>query len=255
MKGNVLITGGTRGIGLGIARALAKEGFNLALNGTRSSDQIKALLTELRAFAEVEYFQVDLSGETAVSRLLSQVLDRFDNINVLVNNAGVAPDERGDTLDVSITSFDRVMNINLKAPFFLSQQVAKHMIAQTEQNANFKACVVNIGSISAQMASTNRAEYCISKAGLGMLTKVLALRLASSGIPVFEIRPGVIRTDMTEPVLESYQKMLEKGDYLQNRVGISDEVGEAARALITGKMPYCTGQIIYIDGGLSIPRL
>jgi NAD(P)-dependent dehydrogenase (short-subunit alcohol dehydrogenase family) len=176
-------------------------------------------------------------------------------IDVLVNNAGVAPKERNDILETTEESYDNVMGINLKGTFFLSQMVANLMIAQKKKDAVTFKCIINVSSISATIASVNRGEYCISKAGTGMVTALFAARLGEYDIPVYEIRPGIIKTDMTAGVKEKYDRLLENDLCVQARWGEPDDVGKVAASLAEGNFPYSTGQVIMVDGGLSLPRL
>ena len=240
MKKNVLITGGSRGIGLGIAKELAKVGCNLAINGMRQEDQVTETLQELKNLgAEVVYCQGDISSASDRTKILQTALDKFEKIHVLVNNAGVAPKERRDLLEVTEESYDRVVNTNLKGSFFLTQKMASHMLNNKSTDADFQACIINISSVSATMASTARGEYCISKSGMGMMTKLFAVRLGEYNIPVYEIRPGVIETDMTAGVLEKYQKLVTKG--------LTIEALADAKTLYLAKFDEEIQQIIHDD--------
>jgi len=255
MKKNVLITGGSRGIGLGIAKELAKAGCNLAINGMRNEEQVGETLQELKNLgAEVVYCQGDISSASERTKIIKTALDSFEKIHVLVNNAGVAPKVRKDLLEVTEESYDRVMNTNLRGPFFLTQEIANHMVDHKSYNTDFHACIVNISSVSASMASIQRGEYCISKSGMGMMTKLFAVRMGAYNIPVYEIRPGVIETDMTAAVLEKYQKQVTEGLTIEPRLGVPEDIGKVVAALIENKIPYATGQVITVDGGLSLPR-
>jgi 3-oxoacyl-[acyl-carrier protein] reductase len=256
MKKVALITGGTRGIGLGIAKELAKAGFNLALNGVRNEDAITAVLKDLRNLGvEVAYFSGDISVKRDRLNLEEAVFDRFGRINVLVNNAGIAPRERKDILEATEESFENVMNVNLLGPYFLTQVVAKSMIEAKKESPDEFFCIINVSSISATVASINRGEYCISKAGIAMATKLWASRLGEFDIPVYEIRPGVIRTAMTSGVQEKYDQLFQNGLAIQQRWGLPEDVGKVAAAMASGSMPYSTGQVVMVDGGLTIPRL
>ncbi|SHK00531.1 3-ketoacyl-ACP reductase [Pseudozobellia thermophila] len=256
MSKNVLITGGSRGIGYGIAKALAEAGCNLAINGVRPEESVLDELKELRKFGkQVVYCRGDVSSESDRNLMVKEALHHFGELHVLVNNAGVAPNERVDLLEMKPVSYDRVMDINLRGPFFLTQKIANLMIASKQKDAAFEGCIVNISSVSASTASIMRGEYCISKAGMGMMTKLFAVRLGAYDLPVFEVRPGIIETDMTAAVLEKYQKDVEEGLTLQPRLGKPEDVGRAVRALVENKIPYATGQVILIDGGMSIPTL
>jgi len=251
-----LITGGSRGIGYGIAARLAGDGFDIAINGVRGEESVKDVLTDLRKTnAAVLYCQGDISIDADRDRILQQVKSRFGKLNVLVNNAGVAPAERKDILETTEESFDRVISINLKGPYFLTQQTANWMIEQKKADHSFTGRIINITSISAVVASVNRGEYCISKAGLGMVTQLFAVRLGEFDIPVYEVRPGIISTDMTAAVKEKYDKLFENGLCVQNRWGYPDDVGKAVSALACENFPFSTGQVIMVDGGLTISRL
>lgn len=256
MKKTVLITGGSRGIGLGIAKALAAEGWNLAVNGMRPEASVQDVLEELRGTGvEVIYCQGNVGESTDRQRMIDQVIARWGHLNALVNNAGVAPKERKDLLEMTEESYDRVMDINLKGSFFLSQLAAKQMVKSKAEDPDFEAYVVNVSSISATVISINRGEYCISKAGMSMATQLLATRLGEYNIPVYELRPGVTMTDMTSVVKEKYDRLLAEGLAVQKRWGYPEDVGKAMASLLRGDFPYSTGQVIMIDGGLTLPRL
>ena len=251
-----LITGGGRGIGLGIARALAGEGVNLAVGGVRPEEQVQETLDGLRALGvEVLYCRGDIADRNARAEVLAAIRAHYGQLNVLVNNAGVAPNVRADILEASEASYERVMRINLQGPYFLTQAAARWMVKQRERDPDFPACIVTISSISATVASPSRGEYCLSKAGLSMASQLWAVRLAEYGIPVYEIRPGVIRTDMTAAVTEKYDRLIAEGLTLQPRWGLPEDIGKAAAMLIRGDLPYSTGQIIMVDGGMLIDRL
>ncbi len=251
-----LITGGARGIGLGIAGRLAAEGCDLAVCGVRPPAAAEAAVSNLRATgSDVMYVQADVSIAEDRKRLLAEVSSRFGRLNVLVNNAGVAPEVRADILEASEESYDRVMGINLKGPYFLTQAVANWMIAQRKNDAAFTACIVNISSMSATVASPNRGEYCLSKAGISMATKLWAVRLAEFGIPVYEIQPGIIQSDMTKGVKEKYDRLIAQGLLLEPRWGTPGDIGRAVAMLIRGDLPYATGQTLVMDGGLTTHRL
>jgi 3-oxoacyl-[acyl-carrier protein] reductase len=251
-----LITGAGRGIGLGIARCLASQGIDLAIGDIDEEKTLAPGLQELRKQgAEVLYCRADVSDSAARADMLEQVRRRFGRLNVLVNNAGVAPKVRADILDASEESYERVMRINLQGPYFLTQAAARWMIQQRQQDPAFTACIVNISSISATVASPSRGEYCISKAGVSMATRLWAARLGEFDIPVYEIRPGVIKTDMTRPVTEKYDKLIAEGLCVQARWGMPDDVGRAVAMLVRGDLPYSTGQVIMVDGGLTLERL
>ncbi len=251
-----LVTGGSRGIGLGIAEHLARDGFDLAINGMREEAAVAEVLTHLRSFGgQVLYCRGDIGDGNARGAILDAIRKKFGRLDVLVNNAGVAPKERKDILEATEESFDYVVGINLKGPYFLTQAGARWMIEQKRADPAFQACVINVGSISATIASVNRGEYCLAKAGIGMATLLWAARLGEFDIPVYEIRPGITKTDMTSGVTEKYDKLIADGLCVQKRWGLPADIGKAAAALARGDFPYSTGQVIHVDGGLTIPRL
>ena len=256
MKKVALITGGSRGIGLGIAKALAQAGFDLAINGVRNEEDAKGALDELRAMgADVLYCQGDVGGAQSRQGIIDKIKSHFGRLNILVNNAGVAPKERRDILEATEESFDYVVNTNLKSSYFLSQTAANWMVAQKGADENFEAAIINVGSISATVVSINRGEYCIAKAGMSMATQLFAVRLGEYNIPVYEVRPGIVATDMTAKVTEKYDKLIAEGLTVQQRWGLPEDVGKAVAALSTGSFPYSTGQVIMVDGGMNIPKL
>ena len=256
MKRTALITGGSRGIGLGIARELAGEGIDLAINGTRPEEQVLDVLDNLRSKkVRVIYCQGDVSINNSRERILEKISKEFGQLNFLVNNAGVAPKERKDILEASEESFEYVMKTNLQGPYFLSQSVANWLIRQKNENRDFSGSIININSISATVASVNRGEYCVSKAGMGMVTGLFAARLGEFDIPVYEIRPGIIDTDMTSAVREKYDGLFREGMTIQQRWGKPSDVGRIVVALVNGLMPYSTGAVIMADGGLTVQRL
>jgi 3-oxoacyl-[acyl-carrier protein] reductase len=255
MRRVALITGGARGIGFGIALELAKNNFDLAINGTRSAAQVEGALKELKHYGmDVIYCPGDIASAGDRTEILRQVKDHYGRLHVLVNNAGVAPKERKDILDATEESFDYVMGVNLKGAYFLTQKTANWMIAQKKMGAEFKGCIINISSVSATEASVNRGEYCISKAGVAMATQLFAVRLGEYDIPVFEIRPGIIQSDMTSGVKEKYDKLIAEGLLVQKRWGEPQDVGKVVASLAKGDFMYSTGQVIMVDGGLTIPR-
>ena len=250
------ITGGTRGIGFGVALALGKAGFDLAVNGIRNEVDVTNSLEELRNLGvNVAYFQGNVAVREDRQAMLDKILSHFGSVNVLVNNAGIAPRERADILHAKEEIWDEVMEINLKGPYFLTQLFANYFVDKKLGNPLFEASIINISSISAFVASVNRGEYCISKAGIAMATKLWATRLGEYDIPVYEIQPGIIKTDMTAGVVEKYDKLFQEGITLQRRWGLPDDVGKVAAMLAQGNMPYATGQAIKVDGGLHIQRL
>ena len=251
-----LITGGTRGIGLGIAKALAEEGFDLAVNGMRPQNQVEDVLLSLQTKQnKVLYFQGNIGINKDRSRILSELKSEFGRLNILVNNAGIAPKERKDILEATEESYDQVMDINLKGPYFLTQEVANWMIKQKAESKNTFFSIITISSVSSTVSSINRGEYCISKAGLSMLTKLWASRMGEYEIPVYEVRPGVIKTDMTAGVIAKYDQLFKEGLALEKRWGTPEDIGNAVAALATNKIPYATGQVINIDGGMTIQNL
>ena len=251
-----LVTGGMRGIGLGIARCLAAEGCDIAACGTRAEETVQDALADLRRpGTDVLYCQADVSDGAARNCLLSAVRARFGRLDVLVNNAGVAPKVRADILEGTEESFERVMKVNLQGPYFLTQAVAWWMIEQRKHDAAFQGCIINVSSISATVVSTSRGEYCMSKAGLSMATQLWAARLGEYDIPVYEIRPGVIQTDMTRPAQARYDALIAGGLTVQARWGLPEDVGKAAAMLVRGDIAYSTGQVIMVDGGMTLQRL
>lgn len=251
-----LITGGSRGIGLGIARRLAEKGFDLAINGVRPASAVQDALAALRAYGrEVQYCEADIADSEQRRQLLLDVAGHYGALHVLVNNAGVAPKDRRDILEATEESFDAVMGTNLKGTYFLTQGAANWMIEQQQADDTFSGCIINISSISATVASVNRGEYCVAKAGLSMATQLFAVRLGAYNIPVYEVRPGVIATDMTAGVKEKYDRLIADGLCVQPRWGYPDDVGKVVAALAGGDFPYSTGQVVMVDGGLTLPRL
>jgi len=256
MKPVALITGGSRGIGLGIATELAKAGFDLAINGVRNENLLAEALSGLKAYGvQVIYVQGDVSLKNDRDRMINQVISHYGQLNILVNNAGIAPRERKDILEATEESFDQVLNVNLKGPYFLTQQVANHMVGIKKKEPSQFCCIINVSSVSASVVSINRGEYCISKAGIAMATKLWAVRLGEFDIPVYEIQPGVIHTDMTAGVQEKYDQLFQQGLAVQQRWGTPEDVGKVAAAMCLGNMPYSTGQVVMVDGGMTIQRL
>jgi 3-oxoacyl-[acyl-carrier protein] reductase len=248
-----IVTGGARGIGLGITRRLLDDGYRVAIGGVRPSEAVAGVMEELGG--DAIYVESDVADAAGRVRLVSTAIEAFDRIDALVNNAGITSPGRNDMLHVAEEDLDRVIAVNLKGPFLLTQSVAAHMIEQRAADPAFRGCIVNISSISAVLVSTNRSEYCISKAGVSMASRLWATRLAEHGIDVYEVRPGVIRSDMTAPVTEKYDRMFEDGLALEARWGTPDDVAGAVSVLVRGELPYATGQVLTIDGGLMVPRL
>ena len=261
-----LVTGGSRGIGFGIAEKLAAEKWHLVINGVRPESDVAEPLAKLRSHGiQVAYAPGDVGsaeGRAAILKVsrdfvasISSLNSQPSSLNLLVNNAGVAPKVRYDLLETTEESYDRVLNTNLRGVFFLTQAVARDMVAAKKANPDFSGTIVNITSISATVISINRGEYCIAKSGLSMLSQLFAVRLGPEGIPVYEVRPGVIKTDMTAGVTEKYDKLIANGLCVQPRWGLPDDVGRAVAGLARGDFPYSTGQVIMVDGGLTLPRL
>ena len=251
-----LITGGTRGIGLGIAQTLAAEGLNLAVNGVRDEAAVADVIRELESDgAEVLYAQGDISVAESRQNIIEAVSDRFGRLDVLVNNAGIAPKVRADILDAGEESFIELMRINVAGPYFLTQAAARWMIEQKASDDTFRGTIVFVTSVSAVLASVNRGDYCMSKSALSMAAKLFAVRLAEPGINVYEIRPGIVETDMTAVVKAKYDKMLDEGLLLERRWGQPQDIGRATAALARGDLPYSSGQIITMDGGMTVGRL
>jgi len=248
-----LVTGGSRGIGLGICRALADDGVCLAVNGVRPEADVAQVLDELRGRGvEVEYCRGDVGVADERTAIVAAVRARFGRLDVLVNNAGITSVGRQDCLVADEAGFDRVLATNLKGPYFLTQACARWMIEQRQADTDFAACVINVTSISAEVVSVNRGDYCLSKAALAMATRVWAVRLAEFGIPVYDIRPGVIASDMTAGVTEKYDRLISEGLTLEKRWGLPADVGRAAAMLVRGDLSYATGQVLRVDGGMTI---
>jgi 3-oxoacyl-[acyl-carrier protein] reductase len=256
---SALVTGASRGIGRGIAIELAKAGYRVAINYAGNAEAAAEALALVRA-AGGDGFTVQ--GDVAVAadraRMVAAAVEAFGRLDLLVNNAGVAPKVRADLLDAGEESFDRLFAINLKGPFFLTQLAAKQFLTQAPDANGFRGRIVNITSISVYTASINRGDYCMVKAGLAMMTKLFADRLATSGINVYEIRPGVIATDMTGGVKEKYDKLIlhdERGITPIRRWGRPEDIGLAVRAIAEDRFPFTTGAAFDVDGGFHLQRL
>ncbi len=260
-KGVAFITGAGRGIGRGIALELAKHGYDIVAAATKSDPantckgnyEVKARVEELGR--ECLPVAGDIADLEQHHRMIQEALDRFGGIDLLVNNAGVAPLQRMDILDCAPESYDRVMGINLRGPLFFTQAVARQMILQVREGGRPKPAIVFITSISSDTASPNRTEYCISKAGLSMAAASFAVRLAECGINVYDVRPGIIATDMTAAVREKYDALIQSGLLLQKRWGTPEDVGKVVAALAEGYFDYATGAVIEVGGGFSVKRL
>jgi NAD(P)-dependent dehydrogenase (short-subunit alcohol dehydrogenase family) len=256
-----LVTGAGQGIGRGIALALAAEGVAVAANDLLfEPDRRDKGLGEVGARIEEEggeFLAVpgDAASPEDQDALLDAVMRRFGRLDVLVNNAGVAPLERSDILETSVESYDRVMSINTRGPFFLTQKAARVMLAQARNSDAVPPCIVFISSISSEVSSPARAEYCVSKAGVSQMARVYAHRLAEHGINVYDVRPGIILTDMTAPVKEKYDRLIAEGIVPQKRWGYPEDIGRAVAALARGDLGYATGQVLELSGGMQIRRL
>ncbi len=252
-----IVTGGSRGIGKGIALALAAEKFSVVINYARNAAAAQEASAEVEKLGgRAHPVQGDIALAADRQRLFEQTLQTFGRIDLLVNNAGVAPEVRADILDANEASFDRLININLKGPYFLTQLVARWMIEQVKTDPSVKPRIVTISSISAYTASINRGDYCIAKAGLGMMTQLYAARLAEHGINVYEIRPGIIETDMTGPVKAKYDKLILEQDLTPiKRWGKPQDVAQAVVAIARGHLDFSTGEVLNVDGGFHLRRL
>ena len=260
-----LITGASRGIGRAIAHELATLGCDLVINYLTNAAAAQQTAGECLSASHakgksirVETCQADIAEGPDRQRLLGFTRTKFGRLDLLVNNAGVAPEVRADILEATEESFDRLMRIDVKGPYFLTQLAARWMIEQRRSAvpaASITPQIITISSVSAYTASTNRGEYCVAKAALSMLTPLFAARLAEHGILVYEIRPGIIATDMTAPVKEKYDKLIQEGLTPIKRWGTPEDVGKAVAALASGALPFSTGEVINVDGGFHIRRL
>ena len=251
MKPLALVTGGQQGIGLGIAQALHAQGFRLAI-ASRSAPEDPAVQQALQTLPEARYYQHDLSNLAAIPALLDLMDAQQGPLDALIQNAGVAAKVRGDMLDLTPENFDWILNINLRGGFFLAQAVAKRMLATPAEHYR---SITFVTSVSAQMASPERADYCISKAAAAMAAQTLALRLAPHNIGVFELRPGIIETGMTAGVKDKYDARIAGGLVPAGRWGQPSDIGQAVIPLVTGQLAFATGAVLPVDGGLSIERL
>ncbi len=256
-----VITGASRGLGRGIARKLAEQGFSLVINYAGNAEAAAETVEVCKARQShldqrFVAFQADMAVQEDRLRLVDQTLSGLGRIDVLVNNAGIGPHVRADVTETSLESFQHVLQVNLEGPFFLTQAVVRYWLEQRPDPVlPHGFSIVNISSVSADTASLNRGEYCISKAGLSMVTQLWAVRLASHRIHVYELRPGIMATDMTAGVKEKYDRMLGEGLVPQNRWGQPDDVGRAVGALVRGDFAYSTGGVIHLDGGMHLRRL
>ncbi|MCL4789475.1 MAG: 3-ketoacyl-ACP reductase [Verrucomicrobia bacterium] len=260
-----LVTGASRGIGRGIALELAKLGFDVVVNYAGNEAAARQTAADCVAAAQADgkkvravVCQADISQTADRRKLVDFTKQTFGRLDLLVNNAGVAPNVRADILEAGEESFDRLIAINVKGPYFLTQLTAKWMIEQVTHHASRFTSppkIITISSISACTASTNRGDYCVSKAALSMLTPLFASRLAEFGINVYEIRPGVIATDMTGPVKEKYDKLIGEGLTPIQRWGTPEDIGRAVAAIASDAFPFSTGEVINVDGGFHLRRL
>ncbi|MCO6450592.1 MAG: 3-ketoacyl-ACP reductase [Caldilineales bacterium] len=252
-----IVTGSSRGIGRGIALALAAKGWRIVINYNSNSAAAEATRADvIAAGGTALVVQADTGDLDSLGALVDATLAEFGRIDMLVNNAGIAPRVRNDILQTTVASYDEVMGVNLRGPFFLTQRVANEMIRLVEAGVIVAPKLVNIGSISAYTSSTSRAEYCISKAGMGMMTKLWADRLAEFGINVYEIRPGIIATDLTAVVKEKYDHLiLDQGLTPIRRWGLPEDIGKTVVAIAEGLLPFSTGEVINVDGGFHLKRL
>lgn len=245
-----LVTGGSRGIGRGICLALARERFTVLINynaNLTAAMETRELVE--KAGGQADLCQADIAVKEHRGLLLDYCMETLGRLDVLVNNAGIAPAKRVDLLETTEESFDHVMKTNLKGPFFLSQAAARIMLEQLKHKVIPQAAIINVSSVSAYAASVNRGEYCVSKAGLSMVTELFAVRLAGQGVRVYEVRPGLIETDMTAGVKEKYDKLIADGMTAIPRWGRPEDVGRAVTMLARGDLPYSTGEVINVDGG------
>lgn len=251
-----LVTGASRGIGRGIALTLGAHGWSVAVNYHSSAAAAEEVVSAIQSSGgRALAVQANVGALNEHQPMLDQIMTTYGRIDLLVNNAGIAPRQRADLLEMTEDSYDEVMAVNLKGPVFLSQRVAKTMIQLLFTGAIDAASIINIGSISAYTSSVNRGEYCLSKAGMGMMTLLLADRLSEYGINVYEIRPGIIETDMTGRVKEKYDQSIDEGLTPIRRWGQPDDVAKAVLALVEGSLPFSTGEIINVDGGFHMRRL
>jgi NAD(P)-dependent dehydrogenase (short-subunit alcohol dehydrogenase family) len=252
-----VITGASRGIGRAVAIYLASEGFDIAAIARSTDSEGMGILENEVVKRGAEFFPIglDISCTACQKEVVSNILERYGRVDILVNNAGVAPLQRNDLLDMTEESYDRVININLKGPVFFAQKIAKEMVWLKQQIIDYKPVIVFITSVSASLSSTNRTEYCVSKAGLSMAATLFADRLSKEDIRVFEVRPGIIQTDMTIKMKDKYDKLI--GDNLvpQKRWGLPDDIAKAVASLARGDWDFSTGMVFEISGGLNIHKI
>lgn len=251
-----LVTGGSRGIGRGICVELARHGYAVAVNFAGNEEAAAETTRLMGSGVESLLCRADVASEVDRERLVAELLAHWGRIDVLVNNAGITSVGRRDILEATEESWDRVLAVNLKGPHFLTQRIAREMIrlGVEDKPAGYAPAIVNISSLSAYAISTNRGDYCVSKAGMSMMTQLFALRLAEFGIRVYEVRPGVIDTDMTAGARERYTQLIAEGLTPIRRWGTPEDVGKTVAALVTGAIPYSTGEVINVDGGFHLRR-
>lgn len=248
-----IITGGARGIGLGIAKTLRAEGYRLALIGRSPYEKVR---DTVEALGEAVYEAMDIADLDSHQATLDRILAACGPIDLLVNNAGIAPKVRADLMEMAPASFDEVMAVNLRGPLFFTQRVARHMLEEkARRGGDYTPRIITMTSMSAYTASVNRGEYCISKAGLSMASTLFAARLSGEGIAVFEVRPGIVATDMTRGVTGKYDELIAQGITPVRRWGQPEDMGNVVAALASGKFDFCAGQIMDADGGFHIQRL
>jgi NAD(P)-dependent dehydrogenase (short-subunit alcohol dehydrogenase family) len=250
-----LVTGASRGIGRGIALELARQGFAVGINYVRNREAAAEVVRQIAATEGTAVaLQADIGDAGGRDRLLTGFLSAFGRIDVLVNNAGITSPGRKDLLEATAESWDEVFAVNLKGPFFLAQAAAKQMLVQASDD-RASSTIINVSSISSFAVSVNRADYCLAKSALPMLTQLFAARLADHGIRVYDVCPGVIESDMTGPVHEKYDRLIAEGLSPIRRWGQPEDVARVVATLATGGLPFCTGQTVYVDGGFHVRRL
>ena len=250
MKKTAIITGGSGGIGFGTAQQLTSDGFNIAIFDMKDEQAVHEKIAQLNAAgSDTMYFRGNIANTDDCRVFVKKVVEKYQKIDLLVNNSGVAPKVRADILETTEESIDYVFGVNIKGTFFMTQAVARQMIEQND------GIIVNISSVSAYTSSVNRPEYCMSKSAISMMTALFADRLAAHGIRVYEIRPGVIRTDMTAPVADKYDRLIADGVFPIERWGYPEDVAKAVAAFASGAFPYSTGEIINVDGGFHLRKL
>ncbi|MBQ4316603.1 MAG: 3-ketoacyl-ACP reductase, partial [Oscillospiraceae bacterium] len=249
------VTGSARGIGYKIAEVLGVYGYKVIMCATKETLTEEAVKSLNELNCDYEYIQCDITNKEQVDNLYKYIEENYGALDALVNNAGVAPNVRMDILETTEESFDRVIGINLKGTYFMCQRFANMMVKEKVKNAEYTPRIVNISSCSAYTSSTMRGEYCISKAGISMVTQLFADRLAEYDIPVFEVRPGIIKSDMTAGVLKKYEGMIENGLTPTKRMGETEDVAKCVKALLSGDFDFSTGQVINADGGFHMRRL